>query len=340
MANSSDNGSEYGASLDNYWTDEGNFPSSFVFPCSPDFPYLCPVAIIAIVISTLGIIGNIAVIASMVKEKLYRKTSHMSILVLAVIDVLCLFVIITRECIYFPNEFYFVEKFGFSNTFCITFFVFNNTPYLSSCWNVVFLAYERYVLVTNPLVYINNHTPKVVVIRALVAFILVIVVNVAYALITVVMTGISKCPDFVLMPLHYGFVTLPMISASLFSLIFFHCSKVSKLRNSTRFKGRHTRNEQQFPHMTTIVYVIVIIFIVSQIPYLMFDVISIFEHFELITWPYEYLDILLHVSIIVFLINYASNPFIYWITPLRIRCRRKTPKSSTEITNASITVRL
>jgi hypothetical protein len=296
------------------------------------------VAVIAIVIATLGITGNIAVIVSLIRKKLYRKTSHMSILVLAVTDVLCLLVIIIRECVYFPNEFYIVEKFGFSNAFCIALFVFNNTPYLSSCWNVVFLAYERYVLVTNPLVYINVHTPKVVVIRALVAFALVTIVNLVYALITVVATGIGKCPDFVLLPLHYGFVTFPMISTALFSLIFFHCSKVSKLRKSTQLKGRHARNEQRFPHMTTIVYIIVIIFIVSQIPYLIFDVISIFEHFELMAWPFEYLDILLHISIIVFLINYASNPFIYWITPLRCGKKRKTPVPPKEITHVSMTL--
>jgi hypothetical protein len=292
--------------------------------------------LIALVIATCGIVGNIAVIVSMIRKKLYRKTLHMSILVLAVTDVMALIMIVLGDCFYLPNEAYFVKLFDITNTTCISFFVLNSTPFLSSCLNVVFLAYERYVLATKPLVYKSVHTPKIVVIRALVAFVLVAVLNLLYSLIAVVATGISKCPEFVPKPSLYGFVTFPLISASLLSLIFFHSSKVSRLRKSASLKGRYARNEQQFPHMTTIVYVIVVIFIVSQIPYLVFDVFVILEYFELLAWPSEFMDILLPISIVIFLINYASNPFIYWITPLRGRRGREIGNSFRESTKVSI----
>lgn len=272
-------------------------------------------AVTAITIACLGIIGNIAVMVSIVRQKLHRKTAHMSILVLAVTDLMCLFVILVRECVYFPNDYYLAEKYGFSVSFCIGFFVWNNTPYLSSCWNVVFLAYERYVLVTKPMVYRVSHTAKSLVIRAVVTFILVTVVNLVYALM-IVQTGISKCPEFVLQPKHYGFITVPTISVSVFLLIFFHCSKVSKLKHHSEFEGRHLRNLQHNPQMTTTVYIIVIIYIVSQIPYLIFDVMSILDSLKLIGWPFEFDNVLLHISIIVFLTNYAIDPYIYWMTPL------------------------
>jgi hypothetical protein len=289
-----------------------------------------------LVIAAFGIVGNIVVMISMIRENLYRKTLHMSILVLAVTDVLSLILIVLGDCVYLPNESYFVEIFDMSNGICIAFFVLYSTPFLSSCLNVVFLAYERYVLATKPLVYQSIHTPNIVVIRAFVAFVLVAAVNIVYALIAVVVTGISKCPEFVTKPTLYGFVTFPLISAFWLTLIFFHSSKVSKLRKSASLKGRYTQNEKQLPNMTTVIYIIVIILIVSQIPYLVFDVFVILEYFELFAWPSEFMDILLPISIIIFMINYASNPFIYWITPLRCRQNLKTSKSYKETTNSSI----
>jgi hypothetical protein len=335
MSNSSDDNSNNHASpWESYWMEGGAFPSEFILPCSPNFPYSCPVAVTAIVIALLGIIGNIAVVVSIVRQNLHRKTAHMSIMVLAVTDLLCLIVIIVREIVYFPNDYYLVDKYGFSVGFCIGFFVWNNTPYLSSCWNVVFLAYERYVLVTKPMVYMVSHTAKFLVIRAVATFLLVTIVNLVYAIL-IVQNGISQCPEFVLQPKHYGFVTVPIIFASVILLIFFHCSKVSKLKVRTSFEGRHSRNIQRIPHMTTTVYLIVIIYIVSQIPYLIFDVMSILESVKLIDWPFEFDNILLQISIVVFLTNFAINPFIYWITPVAYTWRHRN-SSRRDFGNASV----
>nr|XP_022328642.1 somatostatin receptor type 5-like [Crassostrea virginica]XP_022328651.1 somatostatin receptor type 5-like [Crassostrea virginica] len=319
-----------------YDPEDGYFSSSFVLPCSDEFPYHCSVAISALCIALVGIIGNLTVIGSMIREKLYKKTSHMSILVLAVTDILCLLVFSAREFIYFPNEFYFIKNYTFSGAACVAIFVLNNTPYLSSCWNVMYLAYERYVLVTNPFIYMDKHTPTIVVIRAVVTFIMIGLLNLGYA---VIMVNLSQCPDFILIPVYYGFVTVPIIGISLFSLVFFHCSKVYKLKKLSNVEGRHSQNTKQYPHMTRIVYTIVIIFILSQIPYLIFDVVSIYESFDNNLWPMEYYDVILNIGIVAFLLNYSSNPFIYWLTPLgsKCNCKRVLSKRSRETSSINQT---
>lgn len=324
MANSSENGTGDHLYAYDYESEYGYFSSDYTWPCSDGFPYLCPVSISAICIAVIGILGNLAVIVSLIRGKLYKKTSHMSILVLAITDIMCLVVFTIREFIYFPNEFYFMKKGVFSAELCVIIFVLNNTPYLSSCWNIMYLAYERYVLVTNPFVYMDKHTPRTVVIRAVITFVIVAIVNLAYAII---MTDLSRCPDFILIPTYYGFITVPIIGISFITLIFFHCSKVYKLKKLSTVEGRHTKSTKQFPHMTKIVYIIVITFILSQIPYLIFDVVSIFESFDNNIWPMEYYDVILNIGIVAFLVNYASNPFIYWITPLSCACKRSSTKN-------------
>nr|XP_022333640.1 neuromedin-U receptor 2-like [Crassostrea virginica] len=308
---------------------------SFSFPCSSEFPYNCPVTCCALTIVFSGTVGNIAVVASMIRRKLYKKTSHTCILVLALTDLLSLLLYATRECLYFPNEDYFLQNFGLSDGFCVMFFVSNNTPYLGSCWNVVFLAYERYVLVTNPLVYMEKHTYRIVLIRAVVAFILMAAFNVCYS---VIMTRMSKCPGFILHPSFYAFISVPTILSALFLLLYFHCAKIRKLHRINSVEGRHIRNLHNLSNMTRTVYVIVLVFIVSQIPYLIFDVISIYESFEYVIWPEEYYDVILHVSIIVFSINYAINPFIYWITPLRTKFKRNKPPSTVPLNATALSL--
>ncbi|XP_011431839.3 C-C chemokine receptor type 7 [Magallana gigas] len=321
MANSLENGTgdhlyAYDSESE-YWY----FSSNYTWPCSYRFPYLCSVSISAICIAVIGILGNLAVIVSLIRGKLYKKSSHMSILVLAITDIMFLVVFIIQEFIYFPNEFY-LKRF-FSAELCVIIFVMINTPCLSSSLNIIYLAYERYVLVTNPFVYMDKHTPRTVVIRAVITFIILAIVNLAYAII---MTDLSRCPDFILIPTYYGFITVPIIGISFMSLVFFHCSKVYKIRKLSNVQGRHTKRTKQFLHMTKIVYIIVITFILSQIPYLIFDVVSIFESFDNNIWPEEYYDVILHIGIVACLVNYASNPFIYWITPLSCAFKRSTIK--------------
>lgn len=295
---------------------------NFIYPCSPDYSYNCPVTVLALTITLLGVVGNLAVIITMVRQRRYRVTSHSCILVLAVNDLVSLLCNTSRECIYFPNQSYFVHTYGASSTFCITFFVVNYTPYQCSCWNVVFLAYERYVLMTRPLVYMHTHTPKLVIIRALVAFTITTLINLCYS---IVMTNLSKCPEFILHPSYYALISVPSIFTSFVFLVFFHFSKVSKIRKMKLLEGRHTQIRKKFSRMTNIVYVIVIIYILSQIPYLLFDVVTTYETFTFKIWSLETFDIVLHVGIVVFLLNYAVNPFVYWITPLRCRFSR-TPR--------------
>lgn len=325
MANLSVN--ETGEFNDAFDNQSYEFVLSFAWPCAPEFPYQCPVAVCAICIALIGIVGNAAVIVSMIKEKLYNKTSHMSILVLAVTDILCLIEFTIREFIYFPNEFYIIEKGVFTDELCVIIFVLINTPHLCSCWNVMFLAYERYILVTNPFVYIAKHTPKIVVVRAIITFVMMAIIHIVYATI---MTNLSRCPDFVMHPKYYGLITIPTVALSMFSLTFFHCSKVYKIKNLSNKEGRHSRYSSQFSHMTKIVYIIVIIFILSQIPYLIFDMLPIFESLSNTSLPEEYFEVILHIGIVAFLINYASNPFIYWITPLRYACKRRSLKYSNQ----------
>lgn len=302
-----------------FTSEENKSSVTFILPCSPDFPYSCPITVIALSIVLVGTVGNLAVIGTLIRQKLYKKTSHMCILILALTDLLSLLLNATRECLYFPNEDYFIQTYGLSDRFCIAFFVANNTPYLGSCWNVVFLAYERFVLVTNPLVYMESHTYRYAAIRGFVTLVILTIINFCYSLI---MTELSKCPGFILHPSYYAFISVPTIVFALFLLLYFHCAKIRKLKRINSLEGRHVRNMPNLSNMTGTVYVIVIVFIVSQIPYLIFDVISIYESFVYVSWPLEYYDIILHVSIIVFLINYSINPFIYWITPLRTKFKR------------------
>lgn len=321
----------YSGKMD-FTSKENESSVTFILPCSPDFPYKCSITVIALSIVFVGTVGNLAVIGTLIRQKLYKKTSHMCILILALTDLFSLLLNATRECLYFPNEDYFIQTFGLSDHFCIAFFVADNTPYLGSCWNVVYLAYERFVLVTKPLIYMESHTYRYAVLRALVTFVILTVVNFCYSLI---MTELSRCPGFILHPPYYAFISVPTIVFALFLLFYFHCTKIRKLKRINSLKGRHVRNMQSLSNMTRTVYVIVIVFIVSQIPYLIFDVISIYESFVYVFWPLEYYDIILHVGLIVFLINYSINPFIYWITPLRTKFKRTKNHQLTPLSTVS-----
>lgn len=136
MANSFENGTGDHLYAYDSESEYGYFSSNYTWPCSYRFPYLCSVSISAICIAVIGILGNLAVIVSLIRGKLYKKSSHMSILVLAITDIMFLVVFIIQEFIYFPNEFY-LKRF-FSAELCVIIFVMINTPMLE-------LLFEHYL---------------------------------------------------------------------------------------------------------------------------------------------------------------------------------------------------
>lgn len=300
---------------------EESLTTDFCLPCTVNFPYECPVTVIVLLIVLLGIIGNTAVLVAMKRQRLYKKTSHMCILILALSDILALLVNIAREFVFYPNIDYFDAVYGFPEAFCIVFFVLVYSPYIFSSVNVVFMAYERYVLVTNPLVYHETHTAQRAACRALIALIVILIINLIYAII---MSDRSECPDYLLHSEYYAFISVPLIVFSSFLLMFFHCVKMVKLSKSQSMKERYTINMRKYSRMTKIVYIIVIIYILSQIPYVVYDIVSTCETFELIEWSEENYETILEVGIVIFPVNYAVNPFIYWLTPVNWGCRVKS----------------
>lgn len=73
--------------------------------------------------------------------------------------------------------------------------------------------------------------------------------------------------------------------------------------------------------MIKIVYIIVIMFILLQIFYFIFDVVFIFELFDNNIWLMEYYDVIFNIGIVVFFVNYVSNLFIYWIILFSCVCK-------------------
>ncbi|XP_062601607.1 melanopsin-A-like [Saccostrea cucullata] len=312
-----------------------NFDLVLSFPCTENFPYRCPTSVVTLLVFLLGIIGNTAVIVIMKRKRLFRKTSHMCILILAINDSWSLLCNITREFVLYPNLDYFRLKFGFFEPFCVIFFVLFYTPYLCSSINIVFMAYERYILVTNPLEYMKTHTTKRAVFRALIAFITFLIINTSYA---IVMSETSKCPDYLFYSEYYAFISVPFIVLSSVLLLLFHCLKIVKLSKLQILGTKHLRNAQSHWRMTKIVYVIVIIYILSQIPYVVYDIISTCDTFGLFVWPEKNYAILLEYGIVIFLMNYAVNPFIYWLTPLRCNCNPKSLQSTSDTSNTISTI--
>lgn len=282
---------------------------SSVFPCTQRFPYNCPVTVTVIIIFALGFVGNLVVVITMIRRELkHSKTFQMSICVLAISDLLSLLCNIGQELVFYPNIDYFEETIGFSNTFCLTSFIIFYTPYLWSSWNVVFMAYERYVLVTDAFKYITTHTGKLVLIRSVIGLLVLLVINTTYAII---MSQTKECPSYIMDTDYYSFISIPVTFTALIALVILHCAKLWKIKRCS-MKRNQIPFRQMTSRMTKVVYVIVTVYILSQIPYVIYDILNFCETRNLIiVWPEENYNILLSIGVITFSINYAINPFLY-----------------------------
>lgn len=147
-----------------------------------------------------------------------------------------------------------------------------NISYSCSITVIVFLSYIVTTVGNLAMIgtFIRHRLYKKTLLSEFVTFVDLTVLNV-YSFI---MTELSKCPGFILHPPYYAIISVPTIVVALFLLFYFHCAKIRPLRRINYLDGRHVRNMQSLS-MTMTIYVIVIVFIVSQIPYLIFDVISI-----------------------------------------------------------------
>lgn len=159
---------------------------------------------------------------------------YMFILVLVVIDILCLIEFMIREFIYFLNEFYIIEKGVFIDELCVIIFVLINMFYFCFCWNVMFLVYERYILVINFFVYIVKYMLKIVVVWVIIIFVMMVIINIVYVII---MINFLRCLDFVMYFEYYGLIIIFIVVLLMFLLIFFYCFKVYKIKNFFNKEG-------------------------------------------------------------------------------------------------------
>ena len=275
------------------------------YPCMGEHYYHCAVFVICSIIFVAGFLGNCAVICIVQwKKEFQKKTTFVSIYLLAVSDLVSLSISYWREMVagYYVRELTIFE--------CTVFFIAGTMPYFLSCFSVAMLAIVRFDAVVFPLKASRLKTRSFIIILYLSAVVI----------LSIIMTAVGRyslenmsCYDTIYYNENLVFLFPPATIATIVLLLILHFVKIQQFRTSLSVRTHNVRTSIR--RMNIVIYVVMCGFIVCQMPYIMFDFVEIFEKSKVqVIISQQFIDILLCLGIVFHLLNHAANPFVYFIS--------------------------
>lgn len=300
--------------MENYTStvpDLSSLPSDAAIPvdaalCSINEFGSCWLIPVSTILTFISVTGNVATFCNILYRRMYKTVTFTCILLLALSDLLSNSAMYLGMFIFFPNMY----EYYFNIPLCILSFWAFFTPVLWSSGNLVVLAYERYSLITNPILFHTSHTSCRTLKTSIAILTIISMLNITYA---VILSFYKACPDFLLIVYYFAYIAVPIYFLIIGMLLYLHCSKLIKLKRHRPLAVGATKM-LRFSEMTTKVYLICLTFVFGQGPFIVNDILVLLTEHNIL-YPNEELTYLLYqIGTLAMLANYAANPFIYFLS--------------------------
>lgn len=281
-------------------TDRSDFPAVYVFLC-----------ISATVVVLLTVCGNLLVIISVCYFRQLHTPTNMLLLSLTVSDFLVgLFVM--------PFHFaWLIEScWRFGQAFCILFNFLSFQLTSVSVGSVALIALDRYVALSNPFLYSNDISSRIVLTVILLSWLFSLVYNSVMFYMNGNFTDVSLCPGECkymlgevssLIDLVFVVVVPSALMVILYIQIFViarrHANAIRGLKINKNVSKRHLDATKSERKAVTMLGILVFVFLVCLVPYYVCSLIS-----DTIS-DSSYLGI--NYILILFYLNSTLNPIIY-----------------------------
>lgn len=183
-------------------------------------------------------------------------------------------------------------------------------PVFWSAMNTVYFAYERFFLIRYPHLYFVHHTSRKIVRRSVATLLI------AIALWSTLLTGVHflfrESIEISIAGLVAAIRSVNLLTI-LILLPFFHKSKTQHLRNEETGE----QYEELARSMTGRIVIILIVYIVSQIP----EYVYVWVHFYDILNHTKYSRRMVTIVTGFYQINFSINPYIYFIIQAKFTCK-------------------
>ena len=302
------------------WNNTANFTESGISfaTCGLNEYYHCAVFIICTVIFVFGFIGNIVAIFFLSTKRQYKKNATF-----VCINLLCFSDVLALTLTYFADMFASPVDWAevyFTTLQCTVLIAFCLSPFLLSCYAVGVLAIVRYHLVAYPMRISKLRS------RSFVIFLYVFGATV-FVVIMAIVGRVSLETMTCYHAMYYNgnlvFTHPPAILGTVIFLFTLHALKVRRLRQS--LSARTYNVKASIRRINVIIYIIMCLFIICQMPFIVNDVLQLLDDFEIISLSDYFFKILYNIGIIFYILNHAVNPYIYFISYL---CFQKNPGPS------------
>jgi hypothetical protein len=244
----------------------------------------------------------------------------MCILLLALSDFLSVATVYMGMFIFYPN----LYTYYFNIPLCILFFGATFTPFMWSSGNLVVLAYERYSLITNPILYHISHTSCRAITKSVAILTVMSMLNITYA---VIISYYKVCPDFLLNVYYFAYIAVPTYFLVTGMLLYFHCSKLIKMKRRPPL-AVGAKKKRRFSEITTKVYLICLSFVLGYCPFIINDILVLLIEHNVVDSNEDLTPLLYQIGTTTMLANYAANPFIYFISFDKVTFVRKSKNKS------------
>jgi hypothetical protein len=250
-------------------------------------------------------------------RRLYKTVTYTCILLLSLSDFLSVVNLYIGMFILYPN----LYSYYFNIPLCILHFWASFTPFLWSSGNLVVLAYERYSLITNPILYHISHTSCRAITKSVAILTFMSMLNITYAVIT---SYYKVCPDFLLNVYYFAYIAVPTYFLVTGMLLYFHCSKLIRMKRHPPL-AVGVKKKRRFSEITTKVYLICLSFVVGYCPFIINDILVLLTEHNVLDSNEGLTRLLYQIGTITMLANFAVNPFIYFLSFGRVTsvCKSK-----------------
>lgn len=254
-------------------------------------------------------VGNVYTLVKIVLSKLYRSTVYACIIMLVITNMIVLVVHPFRFSAFINAHLY--QKPSPPGLIALLFG--GNMTYIPVFWsamNTVYFAYERFFLVRYPHLYYVHHTPRKIVRRSVATLLI------AIALWSTLLTGVHflfrESIEISITGLVAAIRSVYLLTV-LILLPFFHKSKTQHLQDEETGQ----QYEELARSMTIRIVVILIVYIVSQIP----EYVYVWVKFYDILNHTKYSSRMVTIITGFYQINFSINPYIYFIIEAKFTCK-------------------
>ncbi|XP_048739712.2 olfactory receptor 5AC1-like [Ostrea edulis] len=266
------------------------------------------IAVVILVIGSLGLVGNICTILKIWSDKKFHTPTFAVIGCLAFAD----FLSIVRCYAY-----YFTDLFFHSIQFFIALVIPFETSYCSSLGHMILLFVVRYLITVHPLQSRIHLTTLVVILWSVTVWILSLILSLFAALYVKLLLSHQKENILEIYNWSLNLVTLIKTVFTFCTIITVHCLKMKSLRSS-RVCAKTKRK------MNLIITVILSVFLTSQTLFIVVTTIELLHSYGILSSHITMFELQTYFVCVLSLlefVHYSCNPYIYFLISCCFKCK-------------------